>query len=183
MTSLDPHRSYPARSALGDDSARLLNDVIDTLVLLRAPMHHGHAGAELHAVTSIIAEANSRLRRVVADARDQQHTWAEIAHQLGTSWLHAVARFAGRTTTRRTPLNPDDNQPRSPLGAAVPDERRPAITGISQGYLTELPASLPDTAWAEWLELVARSLAERPVPPLGLLDKSSRRPVAPGDKC
>jgi len=70
MTDLDPHRRYPARRVLGDDSARLLDEAVDTLVILRAPMHHGDAGAELHALASLIAKADSRLGPVVANARD-----------------------------------------------------------------------------------------------------------------
>jgi len=61
----------------------------------------------LHALTSLIAEAQSRLPRVVADARDQQHTWTAIAQQIGVTRLRALARYGGRTAKRRTPLGPD----------------------------------------------------------------------------
>ena len=107
MTTLDPRRRYPTRPVLDHHSAQALDDAIDTLIILRAPMHHGDAGAELHVLATIIAQAHARLGRTVADARDQHHTWAEIARQLHISRLHAIARYAGRTARRRTPLDPD----------------------------------------------------------------------------
>jgi len=102
MTIDDPRRNYPPGPVAADDTARLLDDLLDRLILLRTPMRHGDAGAELHALTSLIAEARGRLGRVVADARDQQHSWTEIAGQLGISRVRTIARFAGRTATRRS---------------------------------------------------------------------------------
>jgi hypothetical protein len=107
MTSLDPRPAYPTHAMVGEDSAGLLDEAVHALVILRAPMHHGDAGADLHALASLIAEANSRIPRVVADARDQLHTWTEIANQLGVSRLVALARYWGRTARWRTPLDPD----------------------------------------------------------------------------
>jgi len=106
MSLDDPRRPYPPRPMLDDDSADVLDQAVAALVALRAPMHFGDAGADLHAVVSLIAEARDRLPRTVADARDQQHTWTEIARQLGVSRLHVLARFGGRTARRRTPLEP-----------------------------------------------------------------------------
>jgi len=107
MTTLDPRRRYPTRPVIDEDSARLVDEMTDTLIIMRAPMHHGDAGAELHALTSLIAEAKTRLPHVVADCRDQQHRWTDIAQQLQISRLHAIARYGGRTNKRRTPLNAD----------------------------------------------------------------------------
>ena len=107
MTAVDPRRRYPAHPQVGDDSARLIDDAVDALILMRAPTHHGDAAAELHALTSLIADAQARLPRVVADARDQQHTWTDIARQLGIGRLRTIARHAGRTAKRRTPLTLD----------------------------------------------------------------------------
>ena len=56
---------------------------------------------------SLIAEARDRLAHVVADARDQDHTWGEIAHQLGCSRLSAIAHYAHNWKKRRRPLDPD----------------------------------------------------------------------------
>jgi hypothetical protein len=104
---IDPHHPYPARPVTGDDSALVLNHAADQLVMLRSPMWHGDALAQLHAVASLIAEAHKQLPTLVADARDQQHTWKEIARQLRRSRLAVIALHAGRTARRRTPLDPD----------------------------------------------------------------------------
>jgi hypothetical protein len=70
-------------------------------------MYHDDALAELHALASLTLEANRRLPQVVTDARDQQHSWSEIAGQLGQRRLAVMARHAGRTAKRRTPPDPD----------------------------------------------------------------------------
>lgn len=107
IVSTDPRRIYPPRARADDDSASVLDEAVETLTVLRSPMYSGDAGAELHALVSLIAHAKERLASVVADARDQEHTWAEIARQLGCRRLSAIARYAPNSKNRRRPLDPD----------------------------------------------------------------------------
>jgi hypothetical protein len=103
----DPWRLYPTRAKTDGDSASVLDEAVETLMTLRSPMLSGDAGAELHALVSLIDQAKRELASVVADARDQEHTWAEIARQLGCSRLSAIVRYAPNSKNRRRPLDPD----------------------------------------------------------------------------
>ncbi len=107
IVSTDPRRPYPTRARTDDDSASVLNEAVETLTTLRSPLYSGDTGAELHALVSLIAHAKGRLASVVADARDQEHTWGEIARQLGCSRLSAIVRYAPNSKKRRRPLEPD----------------------------------------------------------------------------
>ena len=42
----DPWRVYPTEALADDDSACVLDDAVETLVVLRSPMSSGDAGAE-----------------------------------------------------------------------------------------------------------------------------------------
>jgi hypothetical protein len=64
----------------------------------------GDASADLHVLTSLIKEAESRIARAVADARDQEYSWAEIADLLGVTRASAWQRYAARTDKNRTPV-------------------------------------------------------------------------------
>ncbi len=103
----DPRRLYPTRAQADRDSASVLDEAVETLTTLRSPLHSGDAGAELHTLVSLIAHAKGRLASVVADARDQEHTWGEIARQLGCNRLSAIVRYAPNSKKRRRPLDPD----------------------------------------------------------------------------
>lgn len=107
VMNTDPRRLYPTRARADDDSASVLDEAVETLTALRSPMLCGDPGAELHTLVSLIAHAKGRLASVVADARDQEHTWGEIARQLGCSRLGAVARYAPNSQNRRRPIDPD----------------------------------------------------------------------------
>jgi hypothetical protein len=61
----------------------------------------------VHFLASLIAEAQHRLPLAVADARDQDYSWAQIADLLGVTRASAWQRYAGRTRHHRTPLDPD----------------------------------------------------------------------------
>jgi hypothetical protein len=63
--------------ATGEDTERVIDDAIETLGTLRSLPWLGDAGATLHLLTSLIAEAQHRLPRAVADARDQDYSWAQ----------------------------------------------------------------------------------------------------------
>ncbi|MDA8291305.1 MAG: hypothetical protein M0Z33_06440 [Actinomycetota bacterium] len=87
----------------GDDSAAVLDEAIGSLGTLRSMEWVGDAGVSLHLLTSLIKEAESRFARAVADARDQDYSWAAIADLLGVTRASAWQRYAGRTEGNRTP--------------------------------------------------------------------------------
>jgi predicted aminopeptidase len=72
----------------------------------RAP-YDTNAGREIDAVAALIAHARSRLPDLVADARDQANTWAEIADQLDLSRPRVIARYGLRVQRRRPPIELD----------------------------------------------------------------------------
>ena len=100
-------RDHYVAPATGEDSEGVLEEAIDTLGTLRGLPWLGDAGATLHLLTSLMAQAESRLPRAVADARDQDYSWAEIADLLGLTRASAWQRYAGRGQRDRTPLDPD----------------------------------------------------------------------------
>ena len=90
-----------------DEIAGVIDDTIDTLILLRGRHHDTNAGREIDAVAALIAHARSRLPDLVADARDQANTWAEIADQLDLSRPRVIARYGLRVQRRRPPIELD----------------------------------------------------------------------------
>ena len=61
----------------------------------------------LHLLASLIAQANQLLPTAVADARDQECTWAEIGDLLGVTRASAWQHYGGKTPPNRTPTQPD----------------------------------------------------------------------------
>ena len=106
MTTRQPRRDHYLHPATDDYSQGALDEAIDSLALLRG-MAPPDSGVTLHILTSLKAEIEQRLPRAVADARDQDYSWAEIADLLGVTRASAWQRYAGRTPTNRTPLPPD----------------------------------------------------------------------------
>jgi hypothetical protein len=102
-----PRRDEFINPRTGRDSRHVLNEAIASLGTARGLEWVGDAGATIHLLASLIAEADKQLPSAVADARDQDYSWAEIADLLGVTRASAWQRFAGRTTQNRTPLNPD----------------------------------------------------------------------------
>ena len=93
----DPSRPYPRRPVRDEASEIVLDQALHSLQLLRAPMHYGDAGLELHALASLRAEIDARIPAVVADARDQNITWTAIAGQLGLAASQARQLYQGDT--------------------------------------------------------------------------------------
>lgn len=105
---LDPRRRYPNQPIVDDDTDEILHDAVDALIKRRAPMWFGDAGAALHALASLLAQITASLPDVVADARDQDHSWADIATLLDAPSAAATQRrYAHHANTRRLPLDPD----------------------------------------------------------------------------
>jgi len=103
----DPRRRYPAEPVCGTDSGHALRAAVDTLITVRSPMHHGDAGAVLHALASLAAQINLTLPDAVADARDQDYTWSEIAQLLRRPKRTVKRGYAAHANTRRPPLDLD----------------------------------------------------------------------------
>lgn len=92
--------THPRHAVIDDYSAAVLEDAAVELTLLRAPMQLGDRLAELHAMASLRAQIHAWLPIVVAGARDQGHTWDDIAAQLGVT--PAAARHHYRLMIRPT---------------------------------------------------------------------------------
>jgi hypothetical protein len=74
-------------------SASVLDEAIDTLAAARTPYWLGDSGVRLHALTSLLLQAQQLLPQAVADARDQELSWVEIAQLLGLSSSTAARRY------------------------------------------------------------------------------------------
>ncbi len=81
---------------LDDETLALVDDAVESLVCLRGSVR-GDAGAALSCLASLIAEAHSRLPDAVADARDQDYTWAEVATRLAVTASTARRRYGDYT--------------------------------------------------------------------------------------
>jgi hypothetical protein len=80
------HLTHPGQlpaPATGPDSLHILDEAIDQLAALRTPYWLGDSGVRLHALASLITQAQQLLPQAVHDARDQELTWAEIGELLG----------------------------------------------------------------------------------------------------
>jgi hypothetical protein len=75
-----------------DDSLQVLSRAIDSLAQLRTAYWLCDPAVRLHALASLIAQAEQLLPRAVHDARDQELTWAQIGELIGTSPATAARR-------------------------------------------------------------------------------------------
>jgi hypothetical protein len=75
------------------DSAAVLAEAADTLAALRTPYWLGDTAVGLHALASLIAQAQQMLPDAIKFARDQEHTWAEIGQLLNLSPTTAARRY------------------------------------------------------------------------------------------
>ena len=82
--------------ATGQDSLQVLTDAIDQLARLRTPYWLGDSAVRLHALASLIAQAQQLLPGAVDDARDQELTWAQIGELLNTTAGTAARRYRNR---------------------------------------------------------------------------------------
>jgi hypothetical protein len=85
----------PAPTA-GPDSLQVLDEAIDQLARLRTAYWLGDSGVRLHALASLIAQAEQLLPQAVHDAHDQELTWAEIGELLGITAATAARRYHGK---------------------------------------------------------------------------------------
>jgi hypothetical protein len=103
----DPWRLHPDHVVVDDDSAEALQQAVHLLELCRSPLNQGDGALRLHVLVSLIAQAEALLPDAVADARDQDHPWADIAAQLGVTDDTARRRYGQHHRTRTVPLDPD----------------------------------------------------------------------------
>jgi hypothetical protein len=82
----------PAPSA-DDDSLNVLTEAIDDLARRRTPYWLGDSAVRLHALASLIAQAQQLLPQAVHNARDQELTWAQIGELLNTTPTTAARRY------------------------------------------------------------------------------------------
>ena len=80
-----------------DLSATVLGEAIDTLASLRTPYWLGDTAVHLHALASLLTQAQQLLPDAVAQARDQDLTWNEIGQLLGLSASTAARRYRDAT--------------------------------------------------------------------------------------
>ena len=80
----------------GNDSLQVLNDAVDQLARLRTTYWPGDSAVHLHALASLIAQAQQLLPAAVHDARDQELTWAQIGELLGTTAATAARRYQSK---------------------------------------------------------------------------------------
>jgi hypothetical protein len=75
-----------------DDSLTVLSHAIDSLAQIRTAYWLGDSAVHLHALASLIAQAQQVLPQAVHDARDQELTWTQIGELLGTTTAATAAR-------------------------------------------------------------------------------------------
>lgn len=102
----DPRRSHSAVPFTDADTVTLVDQAVESLVLMRSPLELGDAGATISALVSLTAEAQSRLPEAVADARDEGYSWEDIASRLATTVTTTRRRYAAHARWR-VPLNLD----------------------------------------------------------------------------
>jgi hypothetical protein len=79
--------------ATGHDSLQVLDEATGQLARLRTAYWLGDSAVRLHALTSLIAQAQQLLPQAIHDARDQELTWAQIGELLGTTPATAARRY------------------------------------------------------------------------------------------
>ena len=91
-----------------DDTAAVLADALEELGRRRTLHWLGDSAVTLQLLVSLQQQITARLPDAVADARDQDYSWAEIGTCLGITRAAAWNRYArpGRRGTPQ-PLDPD----------------------------------------------------------------------------
>jgi hypothetical protein len=102
----DPRSDRCAIPFTDEHTMVIVQQAVESLVLLRSPLQLGDAGATISALVSLAAEIDARIPDAVADARDQDYRWSDIADRLATSVTAARRRY-GAYTSWRPPLATD----------------------------------------------------------------------------
>lgn len=98
-----PERTRYIEPHTDGDSEAVLAEAVASLGRLRLPFEWpGNGAAEIHLLSSLIAEAESRLLPAVVLARSQGCSWAQIADLLGITRAAAWQRFAEQVRASQT---------------------------------------------------------------------------------
>jgi len=90
----EPRRDHYLKPLADDDTQAVLDTAIDELAARRGFTADRDATANLHLLTSLVAQAERRLPKAVADTRNQGCSWAEIADLLGVVRASAWQRYS-----------------------------------------------------------------------------------------
>ena len=99
-----PHRDHYIEPATNHNTATVIDEAIKSLGTLTTLNWHGDQGIILHLLVSLATEIQQRIPQTVAQARDQQYSWAQIGDLLGTTRASAWQRHAH---TKPTPTHPN----------------------------------------------------------------------------
>ncbi len=137
--------THPDRPVTDDVSAAILDAAVTLLTLLRSPLSLGDALAELHAMVSLLAELQIALPATVAAARDQDHTWHDIAHQLQITPASARRRYRGSRTSNTGDSDVTWTGPRRRSTCSSVTRQRTSTVSTSQALLktAALDAGVP----------------------------------------
>jgi hypothetical protein len=80
----------------GEDSLTVITEAIDRLARQRTPYWPSDSGVHLHALATLITQAQQLLPQAVRNARDQELTWTQIGELLGTSPATAERRYRNK---------------------------------------------------------------------------------------
>jgi len=78
---------------LDEFSASVVTEAAGSLAALRTPYWLGDSAVSLHALASLIAQAQQMIPEAVSQARDQGRTWPEIGRLLNLSPAAAARRY------------------------------------------------------------------------------------------
>jgi hypothetical protein len=93
----------PAPPVADQLSAHALEGAVTSLVKQRFPLSLSDGTAVLNALASLVAQAHVGMAAAVADARDQHHSWEDIAICLGVTPATARRRYAANVRNRQEP--------------------------------------------------------------------------------
>lgn len=92
----ETRRDHYLPPTIGDDTEVVVDQALDSLGGARGLCWLGDAATRLHLLASLIAETERLLPRAVADARDQQCSWAQIGDLFGVTRASAQQRYGPR---------------------------------------------------------------------------------------
>jgi hypothetical protein len=126
--------------AVAKETRIVVDDALDVMVPGQRLSTDSLAARDLHAAVTLARVARSRLTRLLADARDEEVSWAEIGRILGIGRLWALLRYGPLWRRRRTAHGLLTDSTPGPVGPVSQPGWGPPITGISGKYLTRSPA-------------------------------------------
>jgi hypothetical protein len=82
---------------LDEHSAMIVTEAIDAIAALRTTYWLGDSAVHLHALASLIAQAQRLIPHAVHDAREQEHSWTDIGQLLNLSPATAARRYRNQS--------------------------------------------------------------------------------------